>query len=175
MKHKILIAAMTIAALLLPMEINAKGKPASVSQLKDANGVTIGRVIGMEHVSKPYVMTDQGYRTLIPMPVGRVVEQADVYYGSEDCSAPVYIGHTRHVGTVFIPISNSELAYASGAILYSPQDAQLVTTDINRTLDQNLECVPFLFPNAEVYPAYKNEPAVTGIENTVNPTRMIIE
>lgn len=175
MKHKILIAAMAIAALLLPMEINAKGKPASVTLLKDANGVTIGRVIGMEHVSKPYVLTDQGYRTMIPIPVGRVVEQTAVYYGSEDCSDPAFIGHTRHVGTVFIPTSNSELAYASGAILYSPGDAQLVTIDINRTLDENFECVPFLFPNAEVYPAYENDPAVTGIENTVYPTRMIIE
>lgn len=63
MKQKIFTTAIVIAALLLPLEINAKGKPASVVLLKDANGVEIGRVIGMEHVSNPYVLTNQGYRT----------------------------------------------------------------------------------------------------------------
>jgi hypothetical protein len=36
MKQKIFITAMVIAALLLPLEINAKGKPDSVVLLKDA-------------------------------------------------------------------------------------------------------------------------------------------
>ena len=78
MKHKIFIAAMAIAALLVPVEINAKEKSASVPFLKDANGVTIGRVIGME------------------------------------------------------------------------------------TVDGNLECVPFVFPEYSGYPAYPNDPNVAG-------------
>ena len=176
MKHKLLTVAMIIAGLTLPLEINAKGKPeSSTVLLKDANGEKIGRVIGMEHVSKPYVLTDQGYRTTIPIPLGRVGNITSVYYESIDCVGEVYIGHTRYVGTVFVPTYNVELAYAAGAILYSPTDAQVVTVTINATLDENLNCVPVAFPVADVYPAYTNDPNITGIKNTFYPVRMLIE
>ena len=175
MKHKIFIAAMAIAALLLPMEINAKGKPASVPLLKDANGVTIGRVIGMDTVGWPYVLTDRGYHTLFRLGTGMIYINAGANYESIDCTGVAYQGSARYLGAVFSPALQDTLAYAAGAILYSPGDAKRVTVDINSSLDGNLDCVPYVFPDYSGYPAYPNDPEITGINNTVYPTRMIIE
>jgi len=182
MKHKLLTIVMIIAGLTLPLQINAKGKPAiiDVALLKDANGETVGRVIGMEHVSRPYVLTDQGYRTEIPLPWGMVVTSPDVpiYYESIDCTGTAYVEHFRYIGAVFIPRVHSEIAYNAGIILYTPHDAQLVTINVNSTLDTgdfyNINCSPFVVTR-DAYPTYLNDPAVTGIQNTAYPTPMVIE
>lgn len=175
MKHKLLTIAMIIAGLTLPLEINAKGKPevADSVLLKDANGVEIGRVIGMETVGWPYVLTDQGYRTLFRVGMGMIYIQAPVYYESTDCTGDAYVGK-RYPGAVFMPTLNDSIAYSMGAILYSPNDAQGVIINTNSTLDIDLNCMPYV-SNREGFPAYPNDPDITGIQNTAYPERMVIE
>lgn len=182
MKQKIFMVAMIIAALSLPLEINAKGKPASVVLLKDANGVEIGRVIGMEHVSSPYVLTNQGYRTSIAAPLGmvntRILTNQSIVYKSMDCTGVAYVDHFRYLGTVFMPLVTVEAAYNAGAIFYTPHDAQLVSVNVNSVLDTsdftNINCSPVV-DTRDVYPAYQNDPAITGIQNTAYPVPMVIK
>lgn len=175
MKQKIFTVAMVIIALALPLEIGAKGKPTSDILLKDANGVEIGRVIGMETIGWPYVLTDQGYRTFFRMSPGRVFLNSQVYYESTDCTGVAYQSRGRYIGAVFLPTVRDDLAYDAGVLLYSPNGAQAVTVDINSTLDSNLNCVSFVYPNYFGIPAYPNDPNITGIMNTAYPTRLLIE
>ena len=148
MKHKLLTITMIIAGLLFPLEINAK-KPASVVLLKDANGVEIGRVIGMEHVSSPYVLTNQGYRTSFAIPLGMVnarLHTGFIFYESIDCAGIAYVGHFRYLGTVFMPPVTVDAAYNAGTIFYTQHDAQLESVNVNSALDtsdfQNINCSP---------------------------------
>ena len=175
MKQKIFTVAMVIIALALPLEIGAKGKPASVVLLKDANGVEIGRVIGMGTASWPYILTDQGYRTLFRIGTGMIYNEAPVpvFYESTDCTGDAYVG-ARYPGTVFTPGQNDLMAYTMGALLYSPNDAQSVIINTNSTLDSGLTCISWV-SNREGYPAYPNDPNITGIQNTAYPIRMLIE
>jgi hypothetical protein len=177
MKQKIFTTAIVIAALLLPVESIAKGKPDKDSDnvvlLKDANGLEIGRVIGMGSVSWPYVLTDQGYRTLFRVGTGMIYNEATVFYQSTNCTGDAYVGK-RSPGTVFMPTLQDSLAYTIGALLYSPNDAQGVIITTNSTLDYDLNCVPYV-SESERFPAYQNDPSITGIQNTVYPTRMVIE
>ena len=184
MKQKIFMVAMIIAALSLPLQINAKGKPASVALLKDANGETVGRVIGMEHASGAYVLTDQGYRTLFFLSRGRVESPLSsvVFYTSTDCLGDAYVGPGGvSLGAVFIPRdATSETAYSAGFIFYTPNDAQGVMIDVNSSLDtsdrNNITCISYPSPvSLTLYPAYLNDPSITGIQNTAYPTRMLIE
>ena len=179
MKHKLLTIAMIIGGLTLPLEINAKGKPASVPLLKDANGETVGRVIGMEHVSRPYVLTGQGYRTNFSLPRGWIdVKEAWVYYDAADCEGKPYVATPKYVGTIFTPNLAMDAAYEVGKILYVPHDAQSVMVDIKSVYNtwdsENPICDPYVV-TGEGYLAYPNDPTVTGIENTVYPTPMVIE
>lgn len=175
MKQKLFTLAMIIAILSLPFSINAKGKYDGVSAalLKDGNGVTIGRVIGMETVSWPYVLTNQGYRTLFRVGTGMIYAESTVYYGTADCTDQAYVA-IRSPGTVFMPTLNDLTAYAAGALFYSPNDAQSVIINTSSVLDADLNCSPYT-SNREVYPAYPNDPNITGIQNTAYPTRMLIE
>jgi len=176
MKHKLLTVAMIIVGLMLPLQINAKGKPDSVVLLKDAYGETVGRVIGMYHVSGPYVLTDQGYRTNIRAPVGWVGEFVpEIYYDVEGCDGNAYVSWIGLVGTVFrlnIPV---DMTYEE-RILYIPHNTQSVTVDIKSVLwggNQEI-CLPYV-ETGEGYPVYSNDPTITGIKNTLYPTPMVIE
>jgi hypothetical protein len=173
MMKTILTMATIVAMLSASSAICAKGEPARAILLKDANGVEIGRVIGMGTVSWPYVLTRQGYRALFRLGTGMLYASAPLYFESVDCEGQAYVG-ARSPGTVFMPTLDDDAAYASGAIYYSPNDAQAVTLDINSRLVEPLECLPEM-STREVYPAYLNDPAVTGIENTAYPARMLIE
>lgn len=177
-KYKLFTIVMIIAGLIFPMQISAKGKPASVPMLKDANGDTVGRVIGMEQVHRPYVLTDQGYRTAIALPRGWVTTYSNwpIYFESTDCKGTAYIEVPKFVGSVFIPYMPSETAYELGMVLYSPKDAQSVTVNINTTSSgyDPLDCLPYVV-TMEGYPAYPNDPAITGIRSTVYPTPLVIE
>jgi hypothetical protein len=173
MKQKIFMAAMIIVALTLSLGVNAKGKPGSVVLLKDANGVKIGRVIGMETVSWPYVLTDQGYRTLFRVGTGMIYNEAPVFYESTDCTGDAYVGK-RSPGTVFLPTLQDSLAYTIGVLLYSPNDAQGIIIITNSTLDYDLNCISYI-SEREAYPAYPNDPNITGIQNTTYSNRMVIE
>ena len=175
---------MVIIALALPLEIGAKGKPTSVVLLKDANGVEIGRVIGMAHVAAPYVLTDPNYRTVFLLGQGRVegrVSPINIYYESGACIGNAYVGPSGiSLGTVFTPPVFSETAYNFGVILYTTNDAQAVTFDVNSQLDtsdpNNITCNSYPSPvTMTLYPAYPNDPSITGIQNTAYPTRMLIE
>jgi hypothetical protein len=178
MKHKLLTIVMIIVGLTLPLQINAKGKPASVAMLKDANGETVGRVIGMDLVHRPYVLTDQGYRTAITLPMGWVVTSLNwpIYYESTDCTGTGYIEVPKFVGAVFVPQLPSETTYDLGMILYTPNDAQSITVNMNSAFYSfdPLNCVPYVV-TGEGYPVYPNDPTITGIKNTVYSTPMVIE
>ena len=158
MKQKIFMVAMIIAALSLPLQVNAKGKPASVALLKDANGETVGRVIGMEYIHRPYVLTDQGYGLDISLHRGWVGTYSNwtIYFESLDCTGTAYIKVPKFVGAVFIPQWPSETAYDLGMILYTPNDAQSKTANINSAFDRYdpLNCAPNVV-TVEGYPPYR--------------------
>jgi hypothetical protein len=179
MKNILLTMALIAIAFGLPLEVSAKGKPVSAAQLKDAYGETVGLVIGMYHVSGPYVLTDQGYRTNIRAPVGWIGEFAPtIYYDAEECNGNAYVSWIGQVGTVFRLDMPVDMTYEE-RILYIPHNTQSVTVDIKSRLfwdwgiNQEM-CVPYL-ETGEGYPAYPNDPIVTGIENTVYPAPMVIE
>jgi hypothetical protein len=167
---------------------NTDAISASVPQavLKDANNVYIGRVIGMLTSSFPFVLTDEGYRTSIPIARGRVQDVVDgLFYESTNCLGPAYVGNSaggttlKILGTVFIPIYDSEAAYSAGLVLYTPSDEPGVAITANSQLevsDPNITCNTLVSPIAStLYRAYPNDPNITGIQNTAYSTRMIIE
>ena len=161
-----------LATLVVPMGASAQGKPARAILLKDANGIEIGRVIGMGSVSWPYVLTSQGYRALFRLGTGMIYAEAPLYYESVDCTGQAYTGG-RSPGTVFMPSLDDSANYIAGAIFYSPNDAQADTVSLNSRLADGV-CLDNI-ETREVYPAYPNDPEITGIENTVYPARMRIE
>jgi hypothetical protein len=167
------ILATLLAMLFVPMTASAKGKPDRAILLKDANGVEIGRVIGMETVSWPYVMTKQGYRTLFRLGTGMIYAGAPLYFKSIDCTGQVYVG-ARSPGTVFMPNLDDDANYTAGAIYYSPNDEQASEVDLNSRLADGV-CLDYIVTRDDLYPAEPNKPEITGIENTAYPTRMLIE
>lgn len=165
---------------------NANAIAAAVPQavLKDANEAYVGRVIGMAHVSAPYVLTDLNYRTVFLLGQGRVegrVTPIDIYYESSNCMGTAYVGPGGiTLGTVFTPPVFSETAYDLGYVLYTTHDAQAVTYDIYSQLDtsipDNITCNSYASPvSMTLYPAYLNDPNITGIQNTAYPVRMLME
>jgi hypothetical protein len=82
---------------------------------------------------------------------GMVYPEAPLYYESVDCTGQAYTG-ARSPGTVFMPTLDDSAAYASGAMYYSPNDAQAVTVNVNSRLVEPLTCVPEV-STREVYPA----------------------
>jgi len=181
MKQTIFTIATIVAVLSLPMETSAKGNSfGKAVLLKDANGVTIGRVIGMEAASWPYVLTREGYRTYLKMGKGmvEVVAKDGVFYDKINCEDGVgnaYLRKKQFIGTVFSPLFNLDDGYDAG-LLYSPINAERVQVDISSKLEPNGDCDNYLTPTAEDYfPAYPNNPDITGIANTQYPNRMSIE
>ena len=179
MKQTIVIAVMIIAALSLPLATHAKGPSAKTVLLKDANGVTIGRVIGMEAASWPYVLTDKGYRTYFKIGDGmvHVVAEDGIYYDTscEVGGGNAYLDKKKLLGTVFSPTNQINDVYAAAGLMYSPINAQLVTAHILSMRDADGVCTNMDIPDAQGYPAYPNDPDITGIANTVYPNRMLIE
>ena len=178
MKQKIITAVMIIAALLLPMESSAKG-PAVNVVLKDANGVTVGSVIGMEAASWPYVLTDEGYRTYFKIGNGmaQVVAEDGVYTDTacfEDMGN-AYLSRKKLIGTVFSPIYDIKTVYDESDLLYSPINAQLVNVNILSKREADGTCIDAPEMGKNVFPAYPNDPNITGIANTAYPNRMLIE
>jgi hypothetical protein len=181
MKRILITAAIIFASLSLPFNASSKGPPGKTVILKDANGVTVGRVIGMEAASWPYVLTDEGYRTYFKIGNGmvQVVAEDGIYY---DTSCDVgggnaYLNRKKLLGTVFSPISDINSVYATSglSLMYSPIDAQLVTVDIYSWRVVDGTCVNITEIGAQGFPAYPNDPNITGIANTAYPNRMLIE
>ena len=180
MKKLLLTIALIAIAFCIPLEVSAKGKPVGAAQLKDAYGETVGRVIGMYHSSRPYVLTDQGYRSNIALPRGWVLDYASsIYYDLEECKGNAYVSTPRYVGTVFTPEMPVDMAYEAGIILYIPYDTQSVIVDVKSVLfwdsysNQQI-CFPHM-ETGEGYPVYPNDPTITGIRNTIYPAPMVIE
>ena len=179
MKNILLTMVLIAIAFCLPLEVSAKGKPGGAVQLKDAYGETVGRVIGMYHVSGPYVLTDQGYRTNIRAPVGWIGEYTpQIYYDLEECEGNAYVTWIGQVGTVFRLDMPVDMTYEE-RILYIPHNTQRVTVDVKSVLfwdwGSNQEiCLPSVH-TGEGYPVYSNDPTITGIKNTIYPTPMVIE
>jgi hypothetical protein len=184
MKQKIITVVMVITVLLLPMRSGAIG-PAVNVVLKDANGVKVGSVIGMEDASWPYVLTDEGYRTYFKMGNGMVqvvVGDGDFLYYDQSCAdggGNAYLAGShrkRLIGTVFSPLNNIQSVYTAGGLLYSPTNAQLVQQlHFLSKHDADGNCTDINELSAEGFPAYPNDPNITGIENTAYPNRMLIE
>jgi len=181
MKQKIIAAVMIITALLLPMGSSATG-PALNVVLKDAHGVKVGSVIGMEDASWPYVLTDEGYRTYFKMGNGKVqvVAEDSVFYTDATCGTSggnAYLPRKRLLGTVFSPTNHINTVYEPGglSLLYSPINAQSVMVDIFSKLDADGVCIEVEEIGRNGFPAYPNDPNITGIENTAYPNRMLIE
>lgn len=180
MKQKIITAVLIIAALSLSMATSAKGPPARAVQLKDANEVTIGRVIGMETIGWPYVLTDEGYRTFFRMGMGMVTLFPDdgVFFASTGCMGMAYVRRGMFVGAVFLPTPDHNGFYGGGGtLLYIPNNAQRETVNIKSKLRSDSVCQDYGDDglDTELYSAYLNDPYVTGIENTVYPYTMLIE
>lgn len=157
--------------------------------LKAANGEYVGRVIGMSHSSMPYVLTDKGYRTKILLGSGQVQEYPDgaydgVYYESTDCQGDAYVSYThqrdafRSVGTVFVPMIDSEAAYNAGLVLYTPSDEPSVVITANSEFnwfESNITCTTLASTTSITgHRALPNVPNITGIQNTAYEG-MIIE
>ena len=177
MRQTIATALMIVVAFSLPIESSAKG-PAVNLLVKDANGVTIGQVIGMETVGWPYVLTKEGYRTFFRLGNGQVslVPDDGVFFESTNCEGQAYVNRGMFLGTVFSPTPQFGQVYDAGGPLYTPHDAQKVTVDIYSVLrDSNVGCESFVALDAQGYPAYPNDPDITGIKNIAYPTRMLIE
>lgn len=93
--------------------------------MKDASGVSVGRVIGMQGLllkHMPIILTDQGYITYTDIITGRVeYPSSGIYYESLDCTGTAYVEPSIDPrGTVFMHGTSSEAAYAAGLILYTP-------------------------------------------------------
>jgi hypothetical protein len=180
MKNILLTIVLVAIAFCFPLQVNAKGKPVSAAQLKDANGETVGRVIGMYHSSRPYVLTDQGYRTNIALPRGWVLDYSSyIYYDLEECEGNAYVSTPRYVGTVFTPDMPVDTAYEEGLIFYIPHDTQSVTVNAKsvlfRDLYTNQQICMDQEETGEGYPVNSNDPTITGIKNTIYPVPMVIE
>lgn len=157
---------------------NTNAISAAVPQavLKDANGVYVGRVIGMPHVSRSFVLTDKGYRTQILIPFGKLLLSHTIVFETTDCTGPAYIiGRGGFVGSVFLPTTNFELAYTQGdALFYTPKDAQGVSVAHKSSLDADLNCQADVLTE-DGWPAFPNEFSITGVTNTAYPAFMQIE
>ena len=172
-----------IAALLVSMQTDAKGPPGRAVMLTDANGVEIGRVIGMERLSLPYVLTDEGYRTMLnlgisenPALVGTVREV--IYYQNANCvkDDPKYVDSPGNAGTVFSPMYDLEEAYDQGLLMYAPITPESETVTVT-SVSRDGECENFGDAETieiEGYRVYLNDPSITGIENTRYPSRLIL-
>jgi hypothetical protein len=183
MKQRISTAAV-IAALLFTMQAYAKGPPWRAVMLTDANGVQIGRVIGMDRIWRPYVLTDEGYRTTLNLgnsefPASVNLTRLVMYYESTNCPKDevAYLDWPGNSGTVFSPTIDLEYAYAEGILMYSPPDAQLVeNVTVNSMLEDgvcdNFQESPITMDG---FPAYLNDPNITGIANTPYPSRLIFK
>ena len=182
MKHRIIITVMAFAVVVSGLPAHAKGPPDRPVLLKDANGIEIGRVIGMETVSRPYVLTGKGYRTALNLgsrvTAARVRTTGEVAYENIDCPKDevAYIAGSN-VGSVFSPTSDIDNAYAEGRLMYSPPAAQFVEGVIIRSVFGDEGCINFEESPVSVdgYPAYHNDPDITGIQNTSYPGRLVLE
>lgn len=182
MKQLITKAVLAFVALLTVLPTNAKGPPARPVLLTDANGVEIGRVIGMDSISRPYVLTDNGYRTILNLGSSAVpvmVRSVDeVFYENINCPKDevAYIGG-GNIGSVFSPTNDIETAYAEGRLMYSPPDAQLNEGVILKSMFGDEGCINFEEDpvTSDGFPAYRNDPGITGIENAPYEGRLILQ
>ena len=156
-------------------EVVADVTQINAAVLKDANGVYIGRVIGMPHVARPYVLTDKGYRTQFLVHNGKLQLSHTIVFESIDCTGAAYIiGKGGYVGAVFSPTTDIDLAYTLGTLFYSPKDAQGVSVEHNSSLDANLNCQVDVLTE-DGWPAFPNDLSITGVMNTAYPALMKIE
>lgn len=178
MKRYISKIIVVLVALVVSVQASAKGPPWRAALLTDANGVEIGRVIGMDNLGLPYALTDRGYSTVLRRATGTIWVWSDgVYYEDAYCQSEVaYQPRGRFLGTVFSPTPDIENTYATHALLYSPPDAQLATVDIHSmSIDPNTGCEQYEEIGFQGYPAYANDPTITGIENTPYQSNLVIK
>lgn len=155
------------------------GGGASAVQLKDANGVVVGRLIGTYFFSGFHVLTDLGYRTLLSSSEGDIQAFANLHYESSDCSGVGYalkgsLTNNKDVGGMVFEIKPVTTPY------YVPYNEPLavITTGSSAYYDSgtdSLICYVSIAADQAGYIVYPNDPAVTGISNTAYPARMIIE
>lgn len=153
------------------------GGGSSAVQLKDANGVYVGRVIGIGNLNHVSLLTDQGYRTTFNALTGTVNWGSIFYFSSADCTGAVYFEGENTVGTVVLPYThfNNATASASGWLVYVPYDTLTQSVSISSQITYSGACEVITPVQKQVYTALQNDPNVTGIQNTVSPAHMRLE
>ena len=179
MRQSITNVLVIITMLTLSFGTCAKGKeevddPVPAVQLKDANDNVIGRIIGMDYIEKPYVLTNEGYRTVINIHDGHVMFFGTPYFVQVGCMGDAYIGlyGPIYLGVVY-RLKWSDDSYE---LFYTPHNEPHLSATIYSYRDLDGNCYDLEPPvEKEIWPVYENIPDVTGIENSLYPTKMLIE
>lgn len=154
------------------------GGGAPAVQLKDANGVAVGRIIGMNRNSLAHIVTDKGYRTELSIRDGRVGLMQQAYYKSTDCTGAAYVAKDITInyqdinGMVYVLH-----AYPLDSPLYVPfsEPGEVINAESYEFMSAGSPLCRQRTQTKDVYIGYQNDPTVTGIENTAYPARMKIE
>ena len=176
MRRNLVNVLVIITSLSLSFGASAKGKdpePLPVI-LKDANNNVVGRVIGMDYIDKPYVLTNEGYRTVISIFYGKVLFFDVSVFVQVECTGDKYIGlgGPTNLGTVY----RLALSDDSYELFYTPYTEPHVSTTIYSYRDLDGNCHNLEPPlEKDIWPVYENNPNVTGIDNVVYLTNMLIE
>lgn len=142
------------------VSLDALGTPAKSylnPQVKDASGNSLGALLSVQLPETWQIITSKGFITDVYLS-GNVQQITDtsIYYESIDCSGQGYIILRGLLGTIF--------EAQEGNYYYALQGSSSVA---NITLDSWLvsgTCLANHSVPTEVYPAYPNNPAVTGFE-----------
>lgn len=133
---------------------------------RDANGEVLGAVMGFDALTVT-VLSPQGYFTRIDRMTGSHLDRPPIYFESTDCSGQGYIrdANAYLLGSVYITSSN-QFSYTPAA--ESSVDIMAASTRAN------ILCTPLVnVTRYTSYKAYANDPAVTGISNTLPRPRPI--
>jgi len=159
--------------------LSGGGTPAL--QLKDANGVVVGRVVGTLFYSGFHVLTGSGYRTILSSSEGDVQIFTNLYYVSSDCTGAGYalkglLANNMDLAGVVFEVKS----VTPTPPYYIPYDEPLavITTGSFAYYDSGsaaMVCFARTTPDQAGYLVYPNDPVVTGISNIAYPARMIVE
>ena len=146
------------------------GGGASAVQLKDANGVFVGRVLGIGNLTNVSFLTDEGYRSITDILFGSVRFAKRILFETGDCSGTVYHNEDSVRGTVISTMppyfDDTAAAYAAGYLTYVPHDAVKSSVSIASRISWSGACEGLTPALTQVYTGILNDPSVTGVANT---------
>ena len=157
--------------------ISSGGAPAV--QLKDANGVFVGRLLGISNLTNVSFLTDEGYRSITDILIGSVRFSKRILFETGNCSGTVYHDEDSVRGTVIgtMPPYNDDTAatYAAGYLTYVPHDAVKSSVSIASRISWSGACESLTPASMDVYTGILNDPSVTGVANANYVTDMKLE